>query len=183
MLNDQKKHFYIVQSLIQALSKQKINFYFSAIDFHVSEIDCTLQFFKTLATDFQCNRFAWLCNRLHSQKIGNLATGTPCNRFAWLCNRLHAVWFWKNSCLTPVCSWYYFMDNFSLNLGNCSWFFYKTFLQRSLHFSLKIEPNDDDWNEEFKAKKTYLETEICALSLSCCMGCCLNLGSDDSDVT
>ena len=64
-----KRNIYIVQLFIQVFSKQKFNFHLSAIDLHVSAIDCMLQFFKTLATDFQCNRFAWLCNRLHTQNI------------------------------------------------------------------------------------------------------------------
>ena len=142
-LFQRKKSIFILVQSIFMLVQSIAHFSFlkhwlltsSAIDLHGCAIDCTVKIF------------------------GNLATGTPCNRFAWLCNRLHAVWFWK------IVALHLLVHDF----------FYKPFLQRSLHFSLKNEPNNDDWNEDFKVKETYLAARIYVLSLRCCLVDCYDL--------
>ena len=93
-----KKHFILSNSLFK-FSKQKLNFHLSAIDLHVSAIDCMLHFFKTWLLTSSAIDFHGCAIDCTLKIFGNLAPGTPCNRFAWLCNRLHAVWFWKTAAL------------------------------------------------------------------------------------
>ena len=82
MLNGQKETFYIVQLFIQVFSKQKFNFHLSAIDLHVSAIDCMLQFFKTWLLTSSAIDLHGCAIDCTLKIFGNLTTGTPCNQFA-----------------------------------------------------------------------------------------------------